>query len=216
MISKKFAIFYFTILALEIISGEIGFTIGVYILKPAIVGSLIYVVSTRSFRENSAFIAALVFSLLGDILLMLPSENLFLFGLGSFLITHLFYIAVFRKKATFKPFLTVAFLISVIGFFLLILNNKIPQALTLPVLIYMFVITVMGITASSINGNKIAIYSLSIGAILFIISDSLITLNKFTTPIPYPTLLIMSTYGIGQFLITKGYLSIFAQRKTIS
>lgn len=208
MISKKFTIFYFTILALEIISGEIGFTTGVYILKPAIVGSLIYIVTKHGFRENSAFIAALVFSLLGDILLMLPSENLFLFGLGSFLITHLFYITIFRKKAKFKPFLTVAFLISVIGFFLLILNNKIPQALTLPVLIYMFVITVMGITASSINSNKIAVYSLSIGAILFIISDSLIAVNKFAMPIPFPTLLIMSTYGIGQFLITKGYLKL--------
>lgn len=215
MISKKFTLFL-VILCLEIISGEIGFTTGVYILKPAIVGSLIYTVAKHGFRENSAFIAALVFSLLGDILLMLPSENLFLFGLGSFLVTHLFYIAVFRKKATFKPFLTVAFLISVIGFFLLILNNKIPEALTLPVLIYMFVITVMGITASSINGNKIAVYSLSIGAILFIISDSLIAVNKFTTPIPYSTLLIMSTYGIGQFLITKGYLAVFQDKSITS
>jgi uncharacterized membrane protein YhhN len=45
-----------------------------------------------------------------------------------------------------------------------------------------------------------------IGAVLFMISDSLIAIDKFATPIPYPTLFIMGTYVFAQYFIAVGVL----------
>ena len=42
--------------------------------------------------ERGAFVVALVFSLIGDVFLMLPGERWFVFGLGSFLAGHLAYV----------------------------------------------------------------------------------------------------------------------------
>jgi uncharacterized membrane protein YhhN len=58
-------------------------------------------------------------------------------------------------------------------------------------------------------------YLLPLGAVLFIISDSLIAINKFVGDIPFPTLLIMSTYGVAQLFITKAYLKIFSDSSSI-
>jgi uncharacterized membrane protein YhhN len=45
-----------------------------------------------------------------------------------------------------------------------------------------------------------------IGAILFIISDSLIAINKFAYSIPLSGLWVMATYIAAQYLIVEGVL----------
>lgn len=204
--NKIFIFIYLTILIAEIISGELGIVIGVFFLKPALVTALILLVSSHGLRKHLLFILALTFSLIGDILLMIKLPNLFLFGLGSFLITHLLYIRIFSKNATFNLQITVSFLTIIALFFWFVLKPNVPPAFAIPVFSYMIVITVMGITANSINSSKETLYLLAAGAILFIVSDSLIAVDRFVAPIPYPTFFIMSTYGIAQLLITKGYL----------
>ena len=47
------------------------------------------------------------------------------------------------------------------------------------------------------------------GSILFVISDSLMALDKFLIPIPNDRLFVMSTYIAAQFLIMKGILKQF-------
>ena len=47
-------------------------------------------------RNDLLLLAALLFSLGGDVFLMLPG-NYFIPGLASFLVAHLFYIALFRQ-----------------------------------------------------------------------------------------------------------------------
>ncbi len=206
--SRKFIVSFLLVLTFEIIAGELNFLPGVYFLKPAIVLSLLFLVITKGFVKNKWFIIALFFSLAGDILLMLNLPILFLFGLGSFLITHLLYIGIFQQYATFKPLIFGVFLVAVSGYFLVFLNNRLPETLLVPVIIYMLVITLMGIIASSVNLENRHRHILGIGAVLFIISDSIIAYNKFVEPLPYPTLLIMSNYGIAQLLITRGYLQL--------
>ena len=45
-----------------------------------------------------------------------------------------------------------------------------------------------------------------IGAIFFIISDSLLAINKFYFPLPYSAFWIMSTYSFAQYFIVSGIL----------
>lgn len=75
--------------------------------------------------------------------------------------------------------------------------------MTFPVLIYLAVILVMGVSACAAGTNHGLIIA---GAALFIVSDSLIAINKFLTPIPAASLFIMTTYYAGQFLICRGVI----------
>ena len=45
-----------------------------------------------------------------------------------------------------------------------------------------------------------------IGAALFVISDSMIAISKFVMSFPMDGVLIMATYGVGQYLIVEGFL----------
>ena len=51
----------------------------------------------RNFQDKLMLIA-FFFSMLGDTFLMFQGEEYFMFGLGSFIITHLFYIFVFSRN----------------------------------------------------------------------------------------------------------------------
>ncbi|MGH2728603.1 MAG: lysoplasmalogenase family protein, partial [Actinomycetota bacterium] len=68
-----------------------------YLLKPATMIPLIIaavVIDPERDAQRAWFIVALVLSLAGDVFLMLP-HDLFIAGLGSFLLGHLAYIAGF-------------------------------------------------------------------------------------------------------------------------
>lgn len=73
----------------------------------------------------------------------------------------------------------------------------------IPAMIYLCAITLMCITASLMDLPKRAVV---IGAMLFLLSDSLIAANKFKTPIPLSNYAIWFTYYVGQCLITLGFL----------
>lgn len=156
-------------------------------------------------------VVALLFSLGGDVLLLFTNHNnnFFIFGLISFLIAHIAYIVLFSKQrnqklAVWKPFTTI--LIYAIGFFLL-LKNSLADML-LPVAVYMLVITLMAVFAFTRKGNvlKSSFIWVFSGALFFMLSDSLIALNKFYTQIPNSAIWIMSTYALAQFLIVMGVL----------
>jgi len=50
--------------------------------------------------------------------------------------------------------------------------------------------------------NKFTLY----GAVSFIVSDSILAINKFMMPVPAADYLVMITYYLAIFLITFGYL----------
>ena len=75
-----------------------------------------------------------------------------------------------------------------------------------PVRVYGIVISYMLIKALQtgwIRNRMAALYLIS-GAILFVISDSILALNKFYQPFEYAGIFIMVTYGLAQLLITIG------------
>ncbi len=163
-------------------------------------------VNSNSQKQLYLFAIGLVFSSLGDIVLALTFPLAFVIGLGLFLIAHLFYIASFwlSSKVSFK---SRQIQIGLVVLFSIVMASQIlpnTGAMTLPVGLYLSVITIMSITAA-IQQKEDKLFF--VGAIVFMISDGFIAWNKFIDPIPQSRLLIMTTYYIAQGLLTKGKLS---------
>jgi alkenylglycerophosphocholine/alkenylglycerophosphoethanolamine hydrolase len=144
-------------------------------------------------------LAGLFFCMLGDGLL-----EWFVIGLSAFLIGHVFYMIGFLRKWAFSkvrfamivPLLVYAFILGreVIESLLQDGNN----ALVLPVLIYIIVISLMACSAI-MTGNLWAIT----GSLLFLVSDSVLAWNMFVANVSFSDPLIMTTYYSAQFLIAR-------------
>lgn len=184
-----FATIYLTVLRYTPFKGD-------FILKALPIWCLAgYVALKGDGAAATLTVIGLLFSSGGDIALALDRKRYFVVGLSLFLIAHLFYLVAFSQGIT-----TVTLNIwgGLILLFSLILGSWLFPALGKlrgPVLLYMVVITLMGVTAAI---HPLAFPNLLFGAFLFILSDSLIAIDKFRRPIPYAHYLIMFTYYIGQ------------------
>lgn len=173
--------------------------------------------NSKSTTLTKLVVAALSLSWLGDILLMLQAqaEGLFIFGLSAFLSAHLCYIFAYRQarfQTATKKFTSyirgrTVFLILVGGVLIFMLYPTLDDMLA-PVIMYTVVIIFMGITALRRRGytsekSFIMVYS---GALLFIMSDAMIGIDRFMSPVFHARLLIMATYIAAQFLIVKGLM----------
>ena len=144
------------------------------------------------------FVAALLLCLLGDIFLMLP-QDLFVFGLGAFLLGHLAYIVGMEAEGIDGPrflvgIIIVMVLLALIGAPILKAVRAGPDPkLAGPVVAYMFVISAMVATAIGV-GDVVGI----IGAGLFYVSDALIAWNRFRRETRHAHVTIMVTYHLAQ------------------
>ena len=161
-------------------------------------------------------IGALTFSLLGDILLLW--ENLFIYGIGAFLLAQVCYIIAFRvaQKApesllnvnfvkTFIINLPIYFIAALVFYMI----NPNLGVLKTPVIIYIIVVISMVTTARDRykKCNPASFWQVFIGALLFFFSDACIALNKFYQPFPDAGIIIMGTYAIAQLMIVMGIRS---------
>jgi uncharacterized membrane protein YhhN len=166
--------------------------------------------SSRFLR--TAWLSGLAFSTLGDVLLMFPGDLYFMLGLGAFLLAHLFYIGGLWSCMQGRPGLlrrqplwALPFLAYLLGL-LYWLWPGIPAGMRLPVALYGVVISVMAMSAAHLKGvvGPGVLRLLFWGALLFVLSDSLIALGKFGG-LELPTrLAVMVTYLAGQFLLAQG------------
>jgi len=159
---------------------------------------------------------ALIFSWIGDVFLMFQIEypNFFLFGLGAFAVAQILYITTFLKARRLdetasdkgKIVYTIPFIIFTIAF-LWYLWPVIGE-LKLPVAIYSFLLTGMAIAAifRMEQTNLKSFNLLFFGSVLFVLSDSLIAVNKFLNPMEHAGLFIMITYILAQWNIINGLL----------
>ncbi|WP_200974932.1 lysoplasmalogenase [Echinicola sp. 20G] len=192
-----------------------------FITKPLILLSLaIYFLTTTSVIKNSllrkAVGAALLFSLAGDILLLFP--NLFLYGLGAFLIAIICYIIGFKLTQNHQinlrniNFLKIFFynlpiyIFATLVYFLI--NDNLHQLKT-PVIIYILAMVMMVSTARERfkRTNSQSFVQVFLGAALFMVSDSILALDLFFQPIPSDGVLVMGTYILAQLLIVMGIRS---------
>ncbi len=187
------------------------------VTKPLITISLmlfLYFIIKRESRFTKRVLLGLFFSLLGDVFLMFVHTNelFFMLGLGAFLIAHLFYIAAFYLDSTNKmdvPKRHILPIFLVFGFFCICFYYFLRPflgSMNIPVLVYSFVITMMGIMAALRYGktNFKSFAWILMGAIFFIASDSILAYNKFVERMEIGDLLVMATYMLAQFLIAVG------------
>ncbi len=209
-----FLIIYIIILIFELIFDNIiNLKPFHYLTKPLLVSSLIiFFFKQNPLQDNKSkllVLSALLFSLLGDILLMFTEMNslFFIGGLLAFLTAHVMYILVFLKKRNHAknalPFIMLL-LVYAIGIFYFLKDGL--GHLFIPVIIYMLVILMMVTTAFLREGTvpKNSYNLVFLGAVFFITSDSLLALNKFYNPLPFSGIWIMTTYALAQFFIVLG------------
>ena len=146
--------------------------------------------------------AALLSSVCGDILLASEIKHAFVLGLSAFALAHVCYCMCFWRsvKWSLKPLPIVALLVAIL---LVVLLTIVPhtQQLFFPVLGYMAIITLMATLAIFAGQHH---YWLSLGALMFVISDSLIAWNKFVMALPHEHLLVMMSYYLAQYCLFCG------------
>jgi uncharacterized membrane protein YhhN len=171
-------------------------------------------------RLHKFMFAGLFFSWIGDVLLEIPGggEIMFMAGLGGFLLSLLMYAFVFFTTPGINEVFHRRFylLIPVLlyGIAMGLYLNKYLGEMRLPVIVYeTAMITMLAGAVSRIGKvNRISYIMVLAGAILFIISDSVLAVNKFVQPISLSTLVIMGTYIAAQWLITVGYIKQFTAK----
>lgn len=186
-----------------------------YIFKPLIVPALAGFFITQVKNTTSTLkkwvLFALFFSWAGDVLLMFQQKNelYFLLGLSAFLLAHVFYIIFFhhvkvREKVKSNPWLL---LIVVLYYAALIVwlspylgDKKIPVRIYGIVISFMFMLAMHMLYIKERTAGR----WMMAGALLFVVSDSVLAINKFYSPFTGADILIMVTYGLAQFFIAAG------------
>ena len=186
-----------------------------YIFKPLIIPVLFGYFDAQSVSITKGLhkwiTAALLFSLLGDTLLMFDEKNaiFFLLGLSAFLLADIFYIIFFHQVRIKENVKGNPWLLVVVVFYyvaLIALLSPYLSAMRIPVLVYGIVISFMFMLAMHLLfiKNKSAGIWMMTGALLFVISDSILAINKFYQPFEVAGVLIMLTYGLAQLFIIEG------------
>ena len=182
-----------------------------YALKPATLALLVAVAAVEDFPGVKPWvIAALALGLLGDVGLMLSDGHTdvpFIAGLSAFLLGHVAYIVGFTKLGLRNIDLVAGALIvaGVAGLTVpAVLRGAARTAgppLALVVAGYAGVLSCMTVLAVGTGCVPIAA-----GAVLFLLSDSLIARERFVATMPLGKLLIIVTYHLAQFLILIGFI----------
>jgi len=176
-------------------------------------------VRDRYYLLHYLVLCGLFFSWLGDVFLHfsgnkagLPvdKELFFLFGLSAFLLTQLIYIVAFSLPKGPNPVFNrrIYLLVAVLAYGCLLiwfLYRRLGD-MRIPVIVYTAVILSMLLAALNRHGkiNGVSFMLVSIGALLFVVSDSMLAINKFHQKFDFARILIMSTYITAQYLIALG------------
>ncbi len=187
-----------------------------YMAKPGVMVALLaYLWSSDGFHGQMVWFAlGVFFSLLGDIFLMLRQER-FIAGLVSFFLAHLAYIIGLNPTpppVTLPSLILVVIVVATTAQIYRRLVDGIAarnlEGLQRPVLLYSIVISLMLLSAllTLVRVEWKAFPSLwvSLGALLFFISDATLAWNKFILPLPYGRLRVIIAYHLGQIAIILG------------
>ncbi|HNP22850.1 MAG TPA: lysoplasmalogenase [Panacibacter sp.] len=180
----------------------------------------IYIEAKDTKHTRSKMIAnlGLFFCFLGDFFLLFDQDPYyFVFGLGSFLVAHIFFIVFFYRLKPFSDkyrlfiFTTaIIILFYLMALLFLIWSNVTVQGLQIPVAIYAAVLGIMLLTAANTLNNR-SMKRLSKnyfipGAVLFVLSDSALAINKFSFKFNYSGVIVMVLYAAALLVLTTGML----------
>ena len=180
------------------------------VAKPLVMVALAWLALTMGAAHDPVgrcVLVALVFSLTGDIFLLRESAPDFVGGLISFLLAHLAYVLAFLTLGFQQWWALAGILIAVL--LSLTAGRRIVQgamahggaALGAGVAAYLVVICVMVITASG-TGRPVVL----LGAVSFLVSDTVLALDRFVGPRGNARIVVIVTYHLGQLLMVIGAL----------
>lgn len=193
-----------------------------YIAKPAVMAFLFLWLYTTTGLQGTTlwFGLGILLSLVGDVLLMISLDRLFLPGLAAFLLAHLSYITGFRAELT-----TVNVWSLILLAFIAINASRLlrrivgamrargENTLILPVIVYGIVISIMLYAAMSTTSNltwsPLAASLVSAGALLFVASDVILAWMKFVAPLKNARIWNIALYHLGQIGLIAGVGSQF-------
>jgi uncharacterized membrane protein YhhN len=215
-VQKKSAFLFWLFALLDVVGIAANIEILHFIVKPLLIPALsLLLFFTRSVVPGkNLLLTGLFFSWLGDVFLLFEYKHalFFIFGLVSFLTTHIFYIVYFLKIQSQKSSLLKkqpVLIALVLAYGITLVWQLYPHLgdLKLPVMVYAAIICSMLLCSLHIflkvNKKSAAFYLL--GAAAFVVSDSLLAINKFYQPFAYAGVFIMLTYCAAQFFIVTGY-----------
>jgi uncharacterized membrane protein YhhN len=190
-----------------------------YVLKPltlvVLIGAAVALRHGNPAATCAFTLAALVLSLAGDVFLMVP-RDLFVAGLGSFLLAQVAYVGAFNRTA--PP------LAATLGGVAVVLLIGLPlfarmargilasgqRTLLIPVAAYFAAIGAMVVsaivTASRPDWDSAHSAWALAGAFLFLASDSLIGWKRFVRPVPGGDVAVTVTYHLAQAALVLALL----------
>jgi uncharacterized membrane protein YhhN len=180
----------------------------VYVFKPLKTTLILGLAASSQIataRYKRAILTGLLFSLGGDVFLMLP-EDQFMAGLICFLLAHICYLLAFTSDARFAkrvlPFAVIGIIAAgVLGF----LWPALPAALRIPVVVYVILLASMAAQACArwmVVMRHSAAYA-AIGGVLFVISDATLAINRFRFPFAAASAWVLFTYYAAQYGIAR-------------
>ena len=183
--------------------------------KPFILLSLLgfYVLAARS--VSAAVVLALLFSWLGDVLLIPKGIKWFTAGGIAFMISHAFFVAAYTKDVVFSRIpvflivLLAVFFAAAVAFIFSKLKPHLPKALFYPMFLYLLINGTMNCFAifRCVSAPSAATLTTAIGAALFFVSDTALFFVRFKKDSRLKThFLVMLTYSIGELLIVLGLI----------
>lgn len=193
-----------------------------YVAKPAVMVCLFIWLYLGTGLQGVTlwFGVGILFSLAGDVFLMLSLDRMFIFGLIAFLFAHIAYLTGFQNELMeFGPWSVL--LIVILSVSAVRVLRRIVSAmrasgqnrLVNPVILYSTVITVMLYAAMTTISNPewktSASFFVSAGAFLFYLSDIVLAWNKFVAPIKNGRVINIILYHLGQIGLIAGVISQF-------
>ncbi len=192
------------------------------VVKIMLVPILLFYVFLNARKNHYQTTKTLVFfgllaSWVGDILLINNGDVWFILGMIAFMATHIIYATIFyrihrlRLYKSQEAFIAAIILFIVCYYLFRFLNtNSSFEPFKIPIILYMIVISIMAIMAVNILGTgsrkQNAINYFIPGAVLFIISDATLSVQKFVFPDEnFLSVIIMLSYGYAQSLIAEGF-----------
>ena len=185
------------------------------ITKPSVMSSLIlftfYNKEVLSTRKKKLMLLLLAFLWLGDVFFLSFEDSIFfLLGFSFFLLANMVYIFLFQKKVEYqfgRVLLFSAFVLAYAFFFMRAIVDGVGDYFY-PIIFFMIMAFNM-LQAAFFRWqqvNRLSFYLVFLGALIFMLSESIVALEKFAEPIPFTDYLIMPTHGIGNFLMIFGLI----------
>jgi uncharacterized membrane protein YhhN len=209
---------YFLAGILFITSYYYGSRLQAFIFKASVIPVLIIIFilnrGVHRSTDDTLMLVGLAASSAGDIMLTSKSPAFFKTGIAFFMLTHIMYIMVFIHTGNNFIFERPVLLIPLVAYEALLIIYLFSRLGTMkaPVIVYSTVIMTM--LAAAINRYDAvpakSFFMALTGAILFVISDSALAVNRFRKPFRLHQLVVMLTYITAQYLIVFGYFSQFS------